>query len=60
MTAASVTIAWLLSVPNQGTSRSSRSSMVAIAATQPPATGPPRAIAATMNGRWKVRTAWPP
>ena len=29
-------------------------------ATQPAATGPPSAIAATMNGRWKVRTEWPP
>ena len=38
----------------------SRCSIVATAATQPAATGPPRAIAATMNGRWNVRTAWPP
>ena len=50
-------MAWLVSVPNQGTSRSSRTSMVEMAATQPPATGPPSVIAATSNGRWNVRTA---
>ncbi len=28
-------------------------------ATQPPAIGPPSTMAATMNGRWKVRTPCP-
>ena len=50
---------WLASVPYQGTSRSSRASRVEIIATQPPATGPPRAVAAMMNGRWKVSTPKP-
>ena len=51
--------AWLASMPYHGASRSSRRSNEAMNATQPPAIGPPRTIAATMNGRWNVRTPWP-
>ena len=58
-TAENVRAAWLASVPYQGTSRSSRRSMVETIATSAPAAGPPSAIAAMMNGRWKVRTPWP-
>ena len=58
-TADSAMAEWLASVPYHGTSRSSRASSVETMATQPPATGPPSAVAAMMNGRWKVRTPWP-
>ena len=46
--------AWFASTPYQGASRSSRRSNVPSAATHMPATGPPRVIAAAMNGRWKA------
>ena len=59
MIAASVRPAWLARMPYHGASRSSRRSNEAMNATQPPAIGPPRTIAATMNGRWNVRTPWP-
>ena len=58
--AARTSAAWLASTPNQGASRSSRRSNVPSAATHIPATGPPRIIAAAMNGRWRLRAPWPP
>ncbi len=54
-TADRVRQAWLATVPYHGTSRSSRRSIVDSRATRPPAVGPPTAMAAMMNGRWKVR-----
>ena len=59
ITADSVRDAWLAAVPYQGTSRTSRRSIVHSIATTAPAVGPPNAIAAMMNGKWNVRTPWP-
>ena len=54
MTAAIVRTLWLARMPYQGWDSSSRRSMEDRNATQAPAVGPPRIIAAPTNGRWKV------
>src|SRR3954447_12019526 len=51
--------AWLASTPYQGGDWSSRRSVVARNATQAPAVGPPRIIAAPTNGRWNVKCPAP-
>ena len=54
MTAAIVRTLWLARMPYHGWDSSSRRSMDDRNATQAPAVGPPRIIAAPTNGRWKV------
>ena len=47
-------IAWFARIPYHGWVSSSRRSIVARNATQAPAVGPPRIIAAPTNGMWNV------
>ena len=54
MTAPITTCAWFARIPYQGWLSSSRRSMVDRNATHAPAVGPPRIMAAPMNGRWNV------